>query len=153
MSYVINNTRGNIVAVVPDGTVNTSAAPVVFVGRGVTSYGTYENDNYLWLLENFANPTPPPNAVLGQLWYNSANDTLNVYDSGNSWVTVSGNIVSSTIQTTPIAFASLPNAATAGAGTRAFITDSNSTTFNGIAAGGGSNGVPVFSDGINWRVG
>lgn len=153
MSYVINNTRGNIVAVVPDGTVNTTATPVVFVGRGVTSYGTYENDNYLWLLENFANPTPPPNAVLGQLWYNSTNDTLNVYNSGNSWVAVSGDIVTSTVKTTPVAFASLPSAAAVGAGTRAFITNSNSTTFNALAAAGGSNNVPVFSDGVNWRIG
>ena len=153
MSYVINNTRGEIVAVVPDGTVNTSATPVVFVGRGVTSYGTYENDNYLWLLENFANPTAPPNAVLGQLWYNSTDDVLNVYDSGNTWVPISGNIVTSTIQTTPVALGSLPSAVTVGAGTRAFITDSNSTTFNAIAAAGGSNNVPVFSDGTNWRIG
>lgn len=153
MSYVINNTRGNIVAVVPDGTVNTTATPVVFVGRGVTSYGTYENDNYLWLLENFANSTAPPNAVLGQLWYNSTDDTLNVYNSANSWVTISGSIVTSTVKTTPVAFASLPNPATVGAGTRAFITNSNSTTFNAVAAAGGSNNVPVFSDGVNWRVG
>lgn len=39
------------------------------------------------------------------------------------------------------------------AGTRAFITDANTTTFNAIVGGGGSNSVPIFSDGTNWRVG
>lgn len=39
------------------------------------------------------------------------------------------------------------------AGRRAFVTDSNSTTFNAIVAGGGTNGVPVTDDGTNWRIG
>lgn len=153
MSYVINNTRGQVVAVVPDGTVNTTATPINFVGRGVTSYGTYENDNYLWILENFANSSAPPNAVLGQLWYNTANNTLNVYNSANSWVAISGSIVSSTVKTTATIYSNLPGAATAGAGTRAFISDATSASFNTVVTGGGGNVVPVFSDGTNWRVG
>lgn len=52
-----------------------------------------------------------------------------------------------------VAVASLPAAATAGAGARAYVTDANATTYNSIVAGGGSNGVPVFSDGTNWRIG
>lgn len=50
-------------------------------------------------------------------------------------------------------FASLPSAATAGAGARAFITDSSVVTFNTAAAAGGANKVPVFSDGAAWKVG
>ena len=49
--------------------------------------------------------------------------------------------------------ATLPAAATAGAGARAFVTDANATTFASIVAGGGANGVPVYSDGTNWRIG
>lgn len=49
--------------------------------------------------------------------------------------------------------AGLPSAATAGAGTVAFVTDANATTFNSTVAGGGSNKVPVFSDGTNWLIG
>lgn len=47
----------------------------------------------------------------------------------------------------------LPSAATAGAGARAFVTDSNSTTFHATVAAGGSNKVPVVSDGTNWLIG
>lgn len=47
----------------------------------------------------------------------------------------------------------LPAAATAGAGARAFVTDANSTTFLATAVGGGTNKVPVVSDGTNWLIG
>ena len=49
--------------------------------------------------------------------------------------------------------ANLPPTAAVSAGARAFVTDSSVTTFNTIVAGGGANGVPVFFDGTNWRVG
>ena len=50
--------------------------------------------------------------------------------------------------------ATLPAAATAGAGARAVVTDANATTFHSIvAAGAPNNTVPVFSDGTNWRIG
>lgn len=47
----------------------------------------------------------------------------------------------------------LPSAASAGAGARAFVTDANATTFLSTVAGGGSNKVPVVSDGTNWLIG
>lgn len=49
--------------------------------------------------------------------------------------------------------ATLPAAATAGAGARAFVSDANATTFASIVAGGGANNIPVYSDGTNWRIG
>lgn len=52
----------------------------------------------------------------------------------------------------PVAFSALPSAAGIS-GVRRFISDCNTTTFHAAAAGGGSNPVPVFSDGSIWRVG
>jgi hypothetical protein len=49
--------------------------------------------------------------------------------------------------------ATLPSASTVGAGARAAVTDSDATTFNAVVAGGGSNFVPVISDGTDWRIG
>lgn len=43
--------------------------------------------------------------------------------------------------------------ANVGAGARHFVSDANSTTFNSVVAGGGSNIVPVRCDGTNWRIG
>jgi hypothetical protein len=63
-----------------------------------------------------------------------------------------GAVTCMSVQTTPVRFDQLPNAV-GNAGARAFITNCNTTTFNAAAAGGGSSQVPVFSDGIIWRVG
>ena len=46
----------------------------------------------------------------------------------------------------------LPSAATVGAGSLAYVTDSNTTTFNATVGSGGSNKVAVISDGSNWKV-
>lgn len=47
----------------------------------------------------------------------------------------------------------LPSASTAGAGSRAVVTDATATTFASTVTGGGANTVPVFSDGTNWVIG
>lgn len=39
------------------------------------------------------------------------------------------------------------------ASVRGFVTDANSTTFASVVAGGGANGVPVYFDGTDWRIG
>jgi hypothetical protein len=49
--------------------------------------------------------------------------------------------------------ATLPTAATAGVGARAFVTDASATTFHSVVAAGGANKVPVYSDGTDWRIG
>jgi hypothetical protein len=68
---------------------------------------------------------------------------------------ISANTVSVTtyVRTQPVTFATLPAAASAGAGARAFITDGNTTTFGSQVSGGGANAVPVYSNGTNWYVG
>lgn len=57
------------------------------------------------------------------------------------------------VKTLSTTVASLPSAATAGAGGRAFVTDATATTFLSTVAGGGANAVPVVSDGTNWKIG
>lgn len=39
------------------------------------------------------------------------------------------------------------------AGQKAFATDATASSFGSVAEGGGSNFVPVFFDGVNWRIG
>ena len=130
MSYIINNTRGQVVAVVADGTVNTTATDLSLVGRAVTDYGTFENENYIYLLENFANPTAPLQPVLGQLWYNSATDVISAYGSGNAWISLASQEYVQLQKVSP-AFTGIPTAPTAATGTStsqlattAFVTTS-----------------------------
>lgn len=70
---------------------------------------------------------------------------------GNTNVTQT--VLRGCVNTTVFLVATLTAAATAGAGARAFVSDSNATTFAAVVAGGGANGVPVYSDGTNWRIG
>jgi hypothetical protein len=50
----------------------------------------------------------------------------------------------------------LPNAATSGTGATAYVTDStvslSGATIGTVPVGGGTNKVPVFSDGVNWLI-
>jgi hypothetical protein len=60
------------------------------------------------------------------------------------------------IRTRAVAVGSLPSAATVGEGGRHFVTDSNATLAAGlgnVVAAGGSNKVPVYSDGTSWIIG
>lgn len=136
MSYIINNTRGQIVAVVADGTVNTTATDLFLVGRALTDYGTYENENYVFLLENFANSTAPTQPVLGQLWYNSDTDEISSYSSTNTWLPLATQAYVQLQKISPV-FTGVPTAPTASAGTAttqiattAFVT--NSPVFTGV---------------------
>ena len=116
MSYIINNSRGNVVAIVADGTVNTTATDLALVGRAVTDYGTYENENYVYLLENFANSTAPTQPILGQLWYNSSTDTLSAYNSANTWTALASQDYVQAQKASP-SFTGTPTAPTAVTGT------------------------------------
>jgi hypothetical protein len=86
-----------------------------------------------------------------RVFYQNAAGATNVLISASATT----NVVtfSNVIKTTATVFASLPTAATAGAGARSFITDSTAATFGTVAAGGGANAVPVWSDGTNWKIG
>ena len=101
MSYVVNNSRGQIIAVVQDGTINTTATSQTLVGKNVTPYGEYEIENLVHQLENFANTTPPPNPIAGQLWYSTSNETVSVY-SGTAWRPVSNVTVDTSAPDFPV---------------------------------------------------
>jgi len=62
------------------------------------------------------------------------------------------NVVANTVRTQTTTFSQLPNAV-GNAGARAFISDCTVNTFGAVAAGGGINQVPVYSNGTNWLVG
>lgn len=55
--------------------------------------------------------------------------------------------------TTNFTVATLPSAATSGAGARTFVTNALTPTFGATVVGGGAVFTPVYSDGTNWKVG
>lgn len=86
MPYVINNTNGTRIFYVGDESFNTETA-VTLPGRNVPDYGEPVDTNFIHMLENFANDTPPLSTVTltGQLWYDTSDGIFKVYD-GTSWV-------------------------------------------------------------------
>jgi hypothetical protein len=62
-----------------------------------------------------------------------------------------GAVICPTIRTIAVTVAGLPAAGLIGR--RAFVADATAATFNTVVAGGGANKVPVFDDGVSWRIG
>ena len=85
----------------------------------------------------------------------TSNATFSIGSSSSRWVdaTLSGNVIATTVKTTPVTVAGLPAAATAGAGSRAFVTDADSITFGNLVVGGAANNMPVWSNGTSWYIG
>lgn len=92
MAYTISYTdtvnKGTII--IEDNTLNNETT-LSYPGRGTTAYGQAVNENFLHLLENFANTTAPLRPVEGQLWYDTTLgvDQLKVYD-GTNWIASGG---------------------------------------------------------------
>jgi len=97
MSYTVTTTAGKTLATVADGTVNTTATSLTLIGKNYAGYGIFLNENYVELLENFSNSTPPTAPLTGQLWYDSVNEILKVYNSANNiWKPISSSISQAT---------------------------------------------------------
>lgn len=79
MAYEVNNFRGTFVTSVADGTIDTTT-DLRFIGKNYAGYGEVQNENFLHLLENFANTTAPPRTITGQIWFDSAAKKLKFYD-------------------------------------------------------------------------
>lgn len=86
MPYIVNFTdkENKSPVTVFDNTSSTDTS-LTFPGRNVTGYGQIIAENFLHLLENFARDeeNPPANPVEGQLWYDTSNGFLKIWDSTN----------------------------------------------------------------------
>ena len=84
MPYIVNFTDSDnkTPITVYDNTSSTDTS-LVFPGRNVTGYGQIIAENFLHILENFASATAPVNPTEGQLWYDSENGILMIWDNTN----------------------------------------------------------------------
>lgn len=88
MPYTINKYNGAQITVVADGTID-STLDIKLIGKNYAGYGEVQNENFVFMLENFANPNPPPKPISGQIWFDSANNKLK-FNDGNRWRTTGG---------------------------------------------------------------
>jgi hypothetical protein len=80
MAYQLDRFNGTFLVNVDDGSIESNSTDLRFVGKNYAGYGEVQNENFLHMLENFANTTPPPKVISGQIWYDSANKKLKFYD-------------------------------------------------------------------------
>jgi len=88
MAYTINHYNGTLVATVADGTVDASL-DIKLIGKNYAGYGQLQNENFVYLLENFASANSPPGPVAGQIWYDSGTSKLKFWDAAK-WRTTGG---------------------------------------------------------------
>lgn len=96
MSYNILKSNGETLTQVVDGQIDQTTTDLTLIGKNAASYGTYFNENLVHLLENFANSSSPSNPIVGQLWFDTSQGRLKVYD-GNLFRVSGGAVVSTTI--------------------------------------------------------
>ncbi len=79
MAYQVNKFNGTFLVSVADGTID-STTNIRFVGKNYAGYGQVQNENFLHLLEHFAGANQPSKPISGQLWYDSTDRKIKVYD-------------------------------------------------------------------------
>ena len=94
MAYQVDKFNGAFFVSVEDGTIDTTS-DLRFVGKNYAGYGEVQNENFLHLLENFANTTAPPKVIAGQIWFDSSAKKLKFYD-GVRFKSAGGSEVSTT---------------------------------------------------------
>ena len=100
MAYTINKTDGTVFASVADGTVNTSSTMTI-IGKKYAGYGEFLGENFIKLLENSANSTAPSAPLRGQMWFDTGNGLLKVYN-GTTWKNLGAATSSSSTPTSNV---------------------------------------------------
>jgi len=99
MAYTVDYSDSTKTAItVNDGTVNTTT-DIGLVGKNYFGYGETIAENFLHLLENFANGTAPSNPTEGQLWLNNSSGVLSYYHN-SAWVGLSSASQVSSVEIT-----------------------------------------------------
>ena len=95
MSYRLNKTDGSLLTDLIDGQIDINSTNLVLVGRNYSGFGEFINENFIKVLENFANTAAPSNPLAGQLWWDTNEQRVKVYD-GTVWKASGGPFVQNT---------------------------------------------------------
>ena len=149
-----NTTIAPLVIPVPIATlVGTIVSPILY--GDITTYAVAQD----WdLLDNNASAlsfdTTGKAGILNLVTTNSAEGvTMSGYANVTGNITGGNVITAGVVKSGAFVTGNIPAAATAGAGSRAFVTDATLATFGSLYVGGAANAVPVYSDGSAWFIG
>jgi len=133
MAYTIVKTDGTVLTTIPDGTMNSTSTSIGLPGKNYAGYGQQLDTNFVHTLENFASASPPPNALRGQLWFNTNNSTLYVCPTDG--------------ESNSLAWLSLTSTSSGGTTTFGVVTVTGNVTANNLAA---TNGITANSATLNF---
>lgn len=85
MTITVTKSNTETLTTVEDGINDDSTSSINLLGRNYVGYAEPIADNFVHLMEHFANDTAPTNPLPGQLWYDTSASTLNVYDATVGW--------------------------------------------------------------------
>jgi hypothetical protein len=95
MAYKLNKTDGSLVVELVDGKLDTTTTDISLIGKNYQGFGESINENFIALLESFANTAAPSKPLRGQLWYDTGEGRLKVYD-GTTFRSTDSTIFSAT---------------------------------------------------------
>ena len=95
MAYKLNKTDGSVLTDLIDGVLDTNTTDLALVGRNYTGFGEFLNENFIKLLENFSNPNEPIAPLRGQLWYDTSENKLKIFD-GDAFQSAAGSFIGNT---------------------------------------------------------
>lgn len=92
MSYIVNWAStglpgGKPAITILERTFDSDSTSLTLTGKGLNNYGLFQQENFLKLLENFANTLPPSHPTSGQLFWNTAEQCMKVW-TGVEWKNV-----------------------------------------------------------------
>jgi hypothetical protein len=96
MSYTLKLTNGKILLTLADQQSDRVSTSLTMIGKNVNAYGTDLNDNFVRLMENFANTSAPTSPLTGQLWFNTTDQRMYVFNADKQARPVGGPIVQAT---------------------------------------------------------
>lgn len=95
MSYRLNKTDGTLLTELIDGRIDNTTTDLTFIGKNYQGFGEILNENFIKLLESFANVSAPAKPIKGQVWFDTVTDRLKVYD-GSTFRSTDSSVVSGT---------------------------------------------------------
>lgn len=87
MTYTIKNADGSTLTTIQPQTTNTTSTSLALPGYAAPGWGAAANQNFLYLLQNFASPNAPANPIPGQMWFNNNSNDLQIYTT-SGWIIV-----------------------------------------------------------------
>lgn len=84
MAYTVYNNDGSVLVNIPNGEIDEDTTSITLVGKNVNNYGEIINNNFVKILNSFADNTGPLSPQIGQLWYDTSSNKLKAYN-GVTW--------------------------------------------------------------------